>query len=82
MTRTGVTHARLIELRTTSCLVDEAAETVKSDAQGGSRTHIASTDFDTSREPGLRHETEISRSTVRQRVTRYSRKRSTQRPEA
>jgi len=37
--------------------------------------HIASAGVDTSRELGLRHETGISRSTVRQLVTRYSRKR-------
>jgi hypothetical protein len=39
-------------------------------------------DFYTSREPRLSHKTGISRSTDRQRVTRYSHKRSNQRPEA
>ena len=54
--------------------LEGVAETGKSDAQGGIRKHIASADLDTSRNPWLSHETGISRYTVRQRVTRYSRK--------
>jgi len=76
MTRTGVPHARPSEVLTTSCLLDEAVEARKSDA------HIASANFYTSREPRLSPEMGISRSTDRERVTRYSHKRSKQRPEA
>lgn len=44
--------------------------------------HIASANFYTSPEPRLSHEMGISQSTDRERVTRYSHKRSKQRTEA
>lgn len=41
MTRTGVPHARPSEVRTTSCLLDEAVEAGKSDAQGRNKTRTS-----------------------------------------